>query len=153
MENSDLTTTAIDFGSGENHYCGNLILNGIYCGRLFVDGTLTLGREAVVTGEIYADKMVMSGRMKGIAKIKSKAVFYKSAHFSGTIITDEAEMYSGSVISGSRKIGKILEFSDEPVPMAKSNNPVETERKPKRQSLLIDSFEFGTQPGSNTFYW
>jgi cytoskeletal protein CcmA (bactofilin family) len=116
-------TDNIFSGGGEKIFNGNLIISGNYSGRIFVKGTLTLGDNSSVTGEIVADKLIMFGMFKGKARVKNLAVFHKTASFSGNLTAEEAEVYKGCTISGTRSIARIIEksaISEKPVMSARS---------------------------------
>ncbi len=108
-DKSNMNAFNIISGGGERTVCGNLIVSGKYAGRLLVDGTITLDTNASVTGEIIANEMILDGRFKGIARVKTKAVFHKTAAFAGNLLADEAVYHEGCTVTGRRVVTKSSE--------------------------------------------
>ncbi|MEI6050443.1 MAG: polymer-forming cytoskeletal protein [Bacteroidota bacterium] len=108
-DNSSDNTGSLNSGKGDYSFQGNLIISGIFSGRLNVSGTLTLGVDARLTGEVVVNDLIMFGQMMGTAKVINSVVFHNSSVFSGALTASEAEVYSGSRINGKRTIGRIIE--------------------------------------------
>ncbi|MEI6049037.1 MAG: polymer-forming cytoskeletal protein [Bacteroidota bacterium] len=102
-------TGSLNLGKGDFSFLGNLVISGMFSGRLNVYGTLILGVNARVTGEVVANDLIIFGQMLGNARIINMVVFHTSSVFSGTVTASEAEVFGGSSISGKRAIGRITE--------------------------------------------
>jgi cytoskeletal protein CcmA (bactofilin family) len=104
-DNSDI----LNSGKGFFSFKGDLKITGIFSGKLIVSGTLTLGVDSRLTGEVIVDDLIVFGQMIGTAKVSNMAVFHNSSAFSGTLFTKVAEVYGGSIISGEHIIGRLIE--------------------------------------------
>lgn len=99
----------LNSGKGYFSFKGDLRITGLFSGKLIVNGTLTLGADSRLTGEVDADNLIVFGQMAGTAIVSNIAVFHNSSAFSGTLSTKVAEVYEGSSISGERTIGRLIE--------------------------------------------
>ncbi|MCX6321449.1 MAG: polymer-forming cytoskeletal protein [Bacteroidia bacterium] len=102
-------TAILNSGKGYFSFKGNLRITGIFSGNLIVSGTLTLGVDSRLTGEVVVDDLIVFGQMIGTARVSNLTVFHNSSAFSGTLSTKVAEVYEGSSISGERIIGRLIE--------------------------------------------
>lgn len=105
LEKLNANSCSIISGGGERQVAGNLIVSGKYSGRLAVKGRITLDSNAIVTGEIIANELIIEGIFKGIARVENKAIFGRMAFFSGTITAAEADFHEGCIITGRRNVG------------------------------------------------
>ena len=108
-ENYSEITDNLASGKGDFLFKGDLKISGIFSGKLTVSGTLTLDAKSHLTGEVVVNDLIVFGQMVGTARVTSMVVFHTSSVFSGTVTASEAEIYSGSCISGKRTIGRIFE--------------------------------------------
>jgi cytoskeletal protein CcmA (bactofilin family) len=103
-------TDCLCSGRGDLWFKGNLRVDGIFSGKLNVCGSLTVGKNARITGEIMVNDLILHGYVVGSVKVNNMAVFHSSSMFSGTLIASEAEFHTGSRISGKRTIGRTTEI-------------------------------------------
>ena len=99
----------LNSGMGYFSFKGDLRITGLFSGKLIVSGTLTLGVDSRLTGEIDADNLIVFGKIVGTAIVNNIAVFHHSSAFSGKLSTKVAEVYGGSSISGEHTIGHLIE--------------------------------------------
>jgi cytoskeletal protein CcmA (bactofilin family) len=109
LDNSSVNTDSLNSGKGDLSFKGNLIISGVYSGKLIVSGSLTLGINARVSGEIVVNDLIVFGNLTGSARVINTAVFHKESSFSGALTAREAEFHIGSAISGKRTIGRTTE--------------------------------------------
>ena len=102
-------THILNSGKGDLSFKGNLTINGVFSGKIHVSGTLILGLDAHLTGEIVVDDFIVFGQMVGTARVTNSVVFHPSSVFSGTLTASDAEVYGGCKLSGRHNIGKITE--------------------------------------------
>jgi cytoskeletal protein CcmA (bactofilin family) len=100
---------SLNSGKGDFSFKGNLIITGLFSGKIVVTGTLTLGADSRLTGEVVVNDLIVFGDMVGSARVSNKVVFHSSSIFSGTVTACDAEIYSGSCISGKRNFGHCYE--------------------------------------------
>jgi|WetSurMetagenome_2_1015567.scaffolds.fasta_scaffold31628_2 cytoskeletal protein CcmA (bactofilin family) len=93
-------------GKGELSVSGNLEIDGKFSGKLKVSGNLTVGKDALIIGELAANDLILFGRIQGSAKVVNKVTFHTASVFSGSIAAKEAEILPGSSIRGDRFIGR-----------------------------------------------
>jgi cytoskeletal protein CcmA (bactofilin family) len=109
LDNSICNTFSLNSGKGDLSFKGNLIINGIFSGKLIVSGSLTLDNNARVSGEIEVNDLFVFGHLCGCVRVINQAVFHSASSFSGALTAREAEFHSGSLISGKRSVGRITE--------------------------------------------
>jgi cytoskeletal protein CcmA (bactofilin family) len=110
---------SLNSGKGDFSFKGNLTITGIFSGKICVTGTLTLGAESRITGEVIVNDLIMFGHMVGSASVNNRVIFHSSSAFSGTVTACDAEIYSGSSISGKRTFGHSY---DKEAPKTHTNN-------------------------------
>ena len=103
-------TDSLCSGRGDLWFNGNLRIEGIFSGKLNVCGSLTVGKDARITGEIMANDLILYGYLVGSVRVNNMAIFHSTSIFSGSMIASEAEFYAGSRISGKRTIGRTTEI-------------------------------------------
>jgi cytoskeletal protein CcmA (bactofilin family) len=109
LDNSSGNNDSLYSGKGDFSFKGNLTINGIFSGKLIVSGSLTLGVNANVSGEIVVNDLIVFGNLMGSARVINTAIFHTASSFSGALTAREAEFHNGSMISGKRDIGKTTE--------------------------------------------
>jgi cytoskeletal protein CcmA (bactofilin family) len=108
-DNSNNGTDSLNSGKGDLSFKGDLIISGIFSGKLNVSGSLTLGINARVSGEIEVNDLFVFGHLCGCVRAINLAVFHSDSSFSGILTAREAEFRTGSLISGKRNVGRITE--------------------------------------------
>jgi len=88
------------------HYEGKLVfqgtvrLDGSFNGEIDSQGTLVVGQEAEVKGNISVEQLMVSGKIEGEVKVANRAVFYKGAQFLGNLETSVLVVEEGAQIHG-----------------------------------------------------
>jgi cytoskeletal protein CcmA (bactofilin family) len=96
-------------GKGELIVGGDLTIEGRFLGKLQVKGCLTVGRDAVVIGDLNVTNLELHGRINGSVKVANKAVFHSGSFLSGSVSASLGEMMEGSHISGERRFERSLD--------------------------------------------
>jgi len=98
---------------GKLHFQGAVRIDGNFQGEVVSDGTLVIGQEAVVEGQIKVGQLVLSGNIKGEVEAKNKVVLHKTANLHGNIRTPVLVVEEGAVLEGQLVMGSLDSVSDE----------------------------------------
>jgi len=98
---------------GKLHFQGAVRIDGNFQGEVVSDGTLVIGQEAVVEGQIKVGQLVLSGNIKGEVEAKNKVVLHKTANLHGNIRTPVLVVEEGAVLEGQLIMGSLDSVSDE----------------------------------------
>lgn len=86
---------------GKLHFQGSVRIDGVFHGEVTSDGTLVVGQEADVQGQINVGQLVLSGRMTGDIHAREKVVLHKTANLQGKLITPVLVVDEGAVVEGT----------------------------------------------------
>jgi cytoskeletal protein CcmA (bactofilin family) len=103
---------------GKLHFQGAVRIDGNFQGEVVSEGTLVIGQDAVVDGQVKVGQLVLSGRIKGEVEAKNKVVLHKTANLQGNIRTPVLVVEEGAVLEGQLVMGSL--------DTAKSAKPEET---------------------------
>jgi cytoskeletal protein CcmA (bactofilin family) len=90
---------------GKLHFQGAVRIDGNFQGEVVSEGTLVIGQEAVVDGQVKVGQLVLSGRIKGEVEAKNKVVLHKTANLQGNIRTPVLVVEEGAVLEGELNMG------------------------------------------------
>ena len=76
----------------------DFLIEGAVEGNLSSGGSIFIGREAVVRGEVVARVVAVSGTVIGTIQCLAKLEIYGSAQIIGTVLAPELRMESGAKI-------------------------------------------------------
>jgi len=94
------------FYEGKLAFEGTVRVDGEFRGEIESEGTLVVGKEALVKGNIKVGQIIVSGRIDGDVSAKSKMVMYKEAKFFGTLTTPSLMVEEGAIIQGQVNMAK-----------------------------------------------
>jgi len=92
---------------GKLHFQGAVRIDGNFQGEVVSEGTLVIGQEAVVEGQIKVGQLVLSGMIKGEVEAKTKVVLHKTANLQGNIRTPVLVVEEGAVLEGELIMGSL----------------------------------------------
>ncbi len=92
--------------NGKLHFQGAVRIDGNFNGEIQSDGTLVVGQEAMVDGQIRVGQLVLSGNIRGDVEASDKVVLHKTANLHGNITTPSLVVEEGAVLEGSLMMGK-----------------------------------------------
>ncbi len=92
---------------GKLHFQGAVRIDGNFQGEVVSDGTLVVGQEAVVEGQIKVGQLVLSGNIQGEVEAMNKVVLHKTAHLQGNIRTPVLVVEEGAVLEGQLVMGSL----------------------------------------------
>ncbi len=105
---------------GKLHFQGAVRIDGNFQGEVVSDGTLVVGQEAIVEGQIKVGQLVLSGNIQGEVEARNKVVLHKTANLQGNIRTPVLVVEEGAVLEGQLLMGS-LDAAPVEVPEQESN--------------------------------
>ncbi len=104
INNSNDEITIISTGvnlEGKLNSSGNIRVDGIVKGDIKANGTVTVGENGEVQGEINAAVINIGGAVKGTVKAKDKIVLESKSSLKGDLITKILVIESGAKFDGT----------------------------------------------------
>jgi len=92
---------------GKLNFQGAVRIDGNFQGEVVSDGTLVVGQEAVVEGQIRVGQLVLSGKLLGEVEAVNKVVLHKTANLQGNIRTPVLVVEEGAVLEGQLVMGSL----------------------------------------------
>lgn len=92
---------------GKLNFQGSVRIDGTFTGEVESDGTLVIGKDAVVEGTILVGQLVLSGRLTGEVEAREKVSLKKTADMKGDIRTPVLIMDEGAVLEGKLTMGAL----------------------------------------------
>lgn len=90
---------------GKLQFSGTVRIDGTFKGEVESGGTLVIGKEANVEGEVRVGQMVISGHVEGEITASEKVVLHKTANLIGSLRTPVLVIEEGAVIEGQITMG------------------------------------------------
>ena len=85
---------------GKLTFKGTVRIEGRFTGDIISDGTLNIGKEAHVQGQIAVGELLLSGHFNGDVIVKRKTVIYSSGVMEGNLQTPTLLTEEGAIIEG-----------------------------------------------------
>ncbi len=106
---------------GKLNFEGSVRIDGTFTGEIQSEGTLIVGKDAKVQGQVWVGQLILSGYLQGEIEAGKKVVLHKSANFVGSmnspvLVVEEGAILDGQVTMGKsqpkieKKAGKRLDF-------------------------------------------
>ncbi len=86
---------------GTINYKGSVRIDGKLDGELHTEGTLLVGKEAVITAKISAGSVISKGKITGDIKAKEKVLLLASANMDGSLNTPQLSIEEGVIFNGT----------------------------------------------------
>jgi cytoskeletal protein CcmA (bactofilin family) len=87
--------------TGHLHFEGSVRIDGHFQGTISSPGTLILGREAVIKGEIDVSSLNANGTIVGTVRAARHVHLHEHAVFDGLLVTPALGMDEGAIINGT----------------------------------------------------
>lgn len=87
--------------TGHLHFEGSVRIDGNFKGNITSPGTLILGREAVVKGEIEVSSLNANGTVIGTVRASRHVHLHENAVVDGLLITPALGIDEGAIVNGS----------------------------------------------------
>lgn len=97
---------------GKLSFKGTVRIEGRFKGEIVSEGTLNVGKDAQVQGNLAVGELLLSGHFTGDVLAKRRVVLYSTGILEGNIQTPSLLTEEGAVIEGQinmRKPGKITQ--------------------------------------------
>ncbi len=85
---------------GKLVFKGTVRIDGDFDGEICSEGTLIIGQDARVKGNIKVGHLVLNGSLEGQIEARNKVVIYKQASLNGKITTPSLVVEEGAKIKG-----------------------------------------------------
>ena len=82
-------------------YKGSVRIDGRLDGELHTEGTLLVGKEAVITAKISAGSVISKGKITGDIKANDKILLLASANMDGSLNTPQLSIEEGVIFNGT----------------------------------------------------
>jgi cytoskeletal protein CcmA (bactofilin family) len=87
--------------TGHLHFEGSVRIDGNFQGNITSPGTLILGREAVVKGEIEVSNLNANGTIIGTVRASRHVHLHENAIIDGLLVTPGLGMDDGAIVNGT----------------------------------------------------
>lgn len=85
---------------GKLNFQGSVRIDGNFTGEVFSEGTLVVGKDAIMKGQIRVSQMILSGNITGEVYATERVVLHKTANLVGTLHTPALVMEEGAKVEG-----------------------------------------------------
>ncbi|MCG8533136.1 MAG: polymer-forming cytoskeletal protein [Desulfovibrionales bacterium] len=85
---------------GKLNFQGSVRIDGNFTGEVFSEGTLVVGKDAIMKGQIRVSQMILSGHVTGDIYATERVVLHKTANLVGTLHTPALIMEEGAKVEG-----------------------------------------------------
>ncbi|WP_022662217.1 bactofilin family protein [Paucidesulfovibrio longus] len=86
--------------SGRLDFVGTVRIDGMFHGEISSDGTLVLGKDAMIKGQIRIGTLISNGQIYGDVSASIKAVMQKHSILDGSLRTPALVVEEGATIEG-----------------------------------------------------
>ncbi|MBN2586519.1 MAG: polymer-forming cytoskeletal protein [Candidatus Fermentibacteraceae bacterium] len=94
------------FCKGSVKVDGGLRVDGTVDGEVVVSGTLTVGREGVITGDVTVNQAVVGGKIQGTVRAEQQLELHSGSRVEGDIFTRSLVIEDGVFFEGSCKMSR-----------------------------------------------
>lgn len=86
---------------GKLSFVGTVRIDGLFEGEISTDGTLVLGKEAVIRGQVNVGNLSSCGKIYGDVAVKGRAVLQKESTLMGSLVSPTLVVEQGAILEGS----------------------------------------------------
>jgi len=90
---------------------GNITIDGNFKGTLKVGGKLTVGKEAVLTADVFAQDAFFSGELTGNITVEGRLELASTSKITGDIVAGVLVMEAGAQLNGQCKMEAVAAAS------------------------------------------
>ncbi len=85
---------------GQLNFLGAVRIDGQFTGEIKSEGTLILGQDAKVEGNVHVSQLILSGSISGDILVSGKTIMHKTANLVGNLATKSLIMEEGAILQG-----------------------------------------------------
>ncbi|WP_045218891.1 bactofilin family protein [Desulfonatronum thioautotrophicum] len=85
---------------GKLHFHGAVRIDGTFLGKIDSQGTLIVGQDARIDGEVSVGSLMLSGQLQGRVNAAEKIVLHKTARLTGALRTPSLVIEEGALFDG-----------------------------------------------------
>ncbi len=85
---------------GKLSFKGSVRIDGTFTGEIASEGTLIVGKDALITGEVRVGELMLTGKIIGDIHAKGAVMIYKGGNAEGVVHTPTLVMEEGARIQG-----------------------------------------------------
>lgn len=90
---------------GKLSFQGAVRIDGRFTGEVESEGTLVVGKDAVVEGQVRVSQLILSGKLRGDIQAGAKVVLHKTADLKGNLNTPSLVVEEGALLEGKVNMG------------------------------------------------
>jgi len=90
---------------GKLNFQGSVRIDGAFTGEIQSEGTLIVGKDAKVQGQVWVGQLILSGHFQGEIMAGKKVVLHKTANLLGSMNTPVLVIEEGAVMEGQVTMG------------------------------------------------
>lgn len=94
------------FCKGSVKVDGGLRIDGTVEGEVVVSGTLTVGREGVISGDVTVNQAIVGGKIQGTVRAEQQLELHSGSRLEGDIFTRSLVIEDGVFFEGSCKMSR-----------------------------------------------
>lgn len=91
---------------GKLFFEGSVRIDGNFTGEIKSEGTLIIGKEAKVQGQVQVGQLILSGNLDGEIQAAKKVVVHKTGNLQGSMDTPSLVVEEGAILEGQVQMGK-----------------------------------------------
>lgn len=91
---------------GKLRFDGTVRIDGKFKGEINSNGTLIVGEQASIEGDVEVDNIIISGQIKGNVMALTRMEIHSPAKMTGNIMTPTLIIQEGVVFDGNCQMGK-----------------------------------------------
>lgn len=113
---------------GKLSFKGTVRIDGKFVGEIISDGTLNIGKDAMVRGTLGVGELLLSGHFNGEALVKRRTVIYSSGVLEGNLQTPRLLTEEGAILEGQitmRDTGKLKVKTEQHAIESGDGNPAD----------------------------
>ncbi len=85
---------------GKLSFKGSVRIDGTFSGQISSEGSLIVGKDAVITGEVRVGELMLTGKLVGDVFAARGVTIYKGGYVEGTLHTPSLTTEEGGRIQG-----------------------------------------------------
>ncbi|TVR00772.1 MAG: polymer-forming cytoskeletal protein [Desulfovibrionales bacterium] len=110
---------------GKLHFHGAVRIDGTFLGKIDSQGTLIVGQDARIDGEVSVGSLLLSGQLQGRVTAEEKIVLHKTARLIGALRTPSLIIEEGALFDGDIAMSEssTLDPADPAAPCSDTDSP------------------------------